>query len=154
MIKKYIVTLTDEEREHLRKLTTTGKASASMLARARILLKADRSGEHGGWTDTAIAAALDVSHPTIERVRKRFVEEGFEVALLSKSTGRHNATKLDGEAEARLLAIACSKPPDGHARWSLRLLAGRLIELEVVEAISHETIRRVLGKKRAQAVAG
>jgi transposase len=154
MRKKYIVTLTDEEREDLRKLTTTGTASASVLPRARILLKTDCSGGRRGWSDTAIAAALDVSHPTIERVRKRFVEEGFEVALLSKSTGRHTPTKLDGEAEARLIALACSDPPDGHARWSLRLLAGRLIELEVVDAISHETIRRVLGKKRAQAVAG
>jgi hypothetical protein len=116
MIKKYIVTLTNEERERLRKLTTTGKASASKLTRARILLKADRAGEHGGSTDSAIAAALDASHPTIERVRKRFVEEGFDVALPGKSTGRHNATKLDGEAEARLVALACSKPPDGHGR--------------------------------------
>ena len=153
MIKKYIVTLTDEERERLRKLTTTGKASSRVLTRARILLKADCGGEQRGWSDTAIAAALDVSHPTIERVRKRFVEEGFEVTLLGKSTGRHYPTKLDGEAEARLIALACSDPPDGHARWSLRLLAGRLIELDVVDDISHETIRRVLEKKRAQAVA-
>ena len=154
MNKKYIVTLTDEERDHLRKLTTSGTTPALVLTRARILLKADGSGSRVGWGDQAIARALDVGDATVERTRKRFVEDGFEIALHGKKLGRHYPTKLDGEAEARLIALACSEPPEGHARWSLRLLAGRLLELDVVDAISHETIRRVLGKKRAQAVAG
>lgn len=153
MNKKYFITLTDEERDHLRTLTTSGTTPARVLTRARILLKADSSGGRIGWGDDAIARALDVGHATIERTRRRFVEDGFRVALHGRSLGSYHPKKLDGEAEARLIALACSQPPDGYARWSLRLLAGRLVDLDVVDAISHETIRRVLEKKRAQAVA-
>ena len=146
MRKRYIVTLTGEERERLRALITAGKGAARRLAHARILLKADQSPGAPGWADEAIAAALEVGRATVERVRQRFVEEGFEAALDPRPPRREYRRKLDGEQEAHLVALACGAPPDGEARWTLRLLAGRLVELEVVEAISHETVRRILKK--------
>jgi transposase len=135
-MKKYIVRLSAEERESLRKLVSSGKGSARMFTRARILLKAD-VGEGGpAWSDEKIAEALDVTIQTVERVRKQLVEEGLEAVL----------RKLDGDVEAHLIALACSKAPEGYTRWTLRLLAGRMVELGYIESISHEAVRRALKK--------
>lgn len=146
MALRYTVTLTKDERETLEGLLAKGKAAARKLTRARILLKAD-SGEHGlGWTDDEIVDALDVSASTILRLRRRFVEEGFEAALEDKPSARVYARRLDGAAEAHLVALACSSPPDGRATWTLQLLADRLVELDVVDSVSYETVRRTLKK--------
>jgi transposase len=146
-MKKYKVTLTDEERGLLHDLVATGKAAAKKLAHARILLKADASDGGRGWTDDRIAEACEVSTDTIGRVRQRFVEQGLEAALVRKRQDRPSrARKLDGRAEARLIALACSAPPAGRKEWTMRLLADRLVELEVVESVSDETVRRVLKK--------
>jgi transposase len=146
-MKKYLVTLTGEERQSLQHLTTAGKASALKLTRARILLKADQAEGGLAWPDERIAEALDVGLSTIARVRQRFVEGGVEAALARKQQERPSRPrKLDGRAEARLLAVACSAPPEGRKEWTMRLLADRLVELEVVDAVSDETVRRVLKK--------
>jgi len=144
--KKYLVTLTPEERETLEQLFTSGQASVRKLARARVLLKADE-----GWKDEQIVQALDVSRPTIERTRKRFVLEGFEIALNGRPRQRTYEHKLDGQAEAHLVALACGEPPEGHARWTLRLLAEHVVQLEQVEVdtVSYETVRRMLKKTRS-----
>ena len=149
MKKKYIVKLTAEEKEQLSCLLSSGKERARKLTRARILVKADK-----GWTDRIICAALDVSRPTVERTRRRFVEEGFESSLSHRSPRRDYDRRLDGDAEARLIALACSAPPEGRERWTLRLLAQRLVMLEQVdvESVSYETVRQVL-KKRTEALA-
>jgi transposase len=141
--KRYRVTLTAEERDDLRRMISRGKADARKLAHARILLQAE-----GGpaRVDEGIASALEVSVRTIERVRQRFVEQGLAAALLPKPSARLYARKLDGEQEAHLLALACTRPPEGKARWSLRLLAERMVELEHVDALSHETVRQTLKK--------
>ncbi len=146
--KKYIVNLTSEERDRLLRLLSSGKERARKLTRARIVIKADE-----GWTDKAIMAALDVSRPTVERTRRRFVEEGFESSLSHRSPRRDYERRLDGDAEARLIALACSGPPQGRERWTLRLLADRLVKLEQVdvESVSYETVRQVL-KKRTKAL--
>jgi transposase len=147
--KKYLVTLTVDEREHLDAPLRKGKAAALVLTRARILLKADQADGRPGWADDRIAAALDVGERTISRVRRRFVERGFEACLQRKpqdKPGRER--KLDGKAEARLIALACSDPPDGQAVWTVRLLADQLVELEVVDAVSDETVRRAMKKTR------
>src|SRR5215211_1122097 len=145
--KKYLVTLTPEERDHLSRLTTVGRASARTLTRARILLKADQAPGGPGWEDARIAEALDCGHRTVERVRQRFVERGLDDALTHKDQQTPRRQKvLDGAAEARLIALACAQPPDGRAGWTLRLLADRLVELEVVDAVSYETVRRALKK--------
>jgi len=148
MPKKYFVTLTAEERQTLLDLIAQGKGAARRLTHARILLKADQGPEGPAWTAAAIAEALEVGTATVERVRRRFVEHGFEAALdpyfVEQPLLRPH--KLDGNQEAHLIAVACSAPPAGAARWSLRLLAGRLVELEVVDAISYETVRRTLKK--------
>lgn len=146
MKKKYIVSLTAEEREELEQLTTTGKIAAYKMNHARILLKADTNQEDGGWTDEAISQALNISVATIERVRQRFVETGLESALSRAEQQQRKPRRLDGEQEAHLIAITCSEVPEGHARWSLRLLAERMVELEYVESVSHETIRQTLKK--------
>lgn len=146
MPKKYIVTLTDEERAELEKMIRSGKAPARKLIRARILLKADSADGRQGWSDAAICQALDVSSPTVWRTRKRFVMESFEAALNSQRPGRHDKRKLDGQQEAHLIAIACSQPPEGRQRWTLRLLRNRMIELKIVDRLSHETVREVLKK--------
>jgi transposase len=146
MAKRYRVTLTQAERQELEHLISRGKADARKLAHARVLLQADESDGGPGRTDAEMAAALDVSTRTVERVRGRFVEQGLEAALLPKPTKRVYARRLDGKQEARLIALACSKPPAGKARWTLRLLADELVELEVVEAVSHETVRQTLKK--------
>lgn len=138
--KKYIVELTQDERDELNELTHKGKASARKLNRARILLKADE-----GWKDEQIVAALDTAVTTVERIRKRFVEGGLEKAL--KDDPRPGARrKLDGRGEAYLIALTCSEPPDEHDHWALRLLGDRLVEAGVVDSISHETVRKALKK--------
>jgi transposase len=149
-MKRYKVTLTDEERGQLQALIAAGKAAARKLAHARILLKADASPGGPAWTDQRIVEALEVGVATVERVRQRFVEEGLEAALGRKKPDRPSRQrKLDGRAEARLIALACSAPPQGRTEWTMKLLADRLVELEVVDAVSDETVRRVLKKTRS-----
>jgi len=138
--KMYLVNLADEERQTLLEMTRKGKINARKLKRAMILLKADE-----GLTDQQVMAALNVSRPCVERVRKRFVSDGIERAL-NEDPRPGQKRKLDGRAEATLIATACSDAPEGHAHWSLRLLAGKLVQLQVVDAISHETVRRTLKK--------
>ena len=151
MAKRYRVTLTVEEREGLDRMISRGKADARKLVHARVLLQADASEGGPDWTDTRIAEAVRVSVRTIERVRQRFVEDGLEAALRPKPSPRVYARKLDGEQEAKLVALACSGPPEGKRRWTLRLLAERMVELEVVPDLSHETVRQTLKKECAQA---
>lgn len=143
MNTKYLVELAKEQREHLEKLTSSGKCSARQMKRAQILLKSDRS---VNWSYQQIAEAFDVSDVTIAKVRKAFVEQGFEVALQRKKPEREYEYSLDGEGEAHLIALACGEPPAGRDRWSLRLLRDRFVKLGYVESISHETIRRTLKK--------
>lgn len=138
--KKYIVRLTDDERQTLLELTSRGEVRARVMKRAQILLKADE-----GLKDAEIVSALNTSRPTVERIRKRFVEGNLEKGLYDDSRPG-SRTKLDGRAEAELIAIACSDAPDGHEKWSLRMLADKLVELDIVEGISHETVRQVLKK--------
>jgi transposase len=148
--KKYLVTLTPEERQQLTTMTSSGKAAALVLTRARILLKADQAKGGPAWEDAKIAEALDCGHRTVERVRQRFVEEGLDAALQRKQQDRPSRPrKLDGRAEARLIALACSQPPDGRKAWTLQLLADRLVELRVVDSVCDETVRRVLKKTRS-----
>ena len=149
-MKKYKVTLTVEECQQLQGLIAAGTAAAKKLTHARILLKADAAEGGPAWTDDRIAEALDVSTDTIGRVRQRFVEQGLEAALVRKKQDRPSRQrKLDGRAEARLIALACSAPPDGRKGWTMKLLADRLVELEVVDAVSDETVRRALKKTRS-----
>lgn len=144
MSKKYVVTLTQEEREQLRALVSSGKSAARKLNHARILLLAD-AGEGPGHTDEEIVAALGLGVRTVERVRQRFVEEGFEAALNPKAQPRR-ARKLEGQAEADLIALAKSDPPKGRKRWTLRLLADQMVQFQYIEAISHESVRQALKK--------
>ena len=145
--KKYLVILTPAERDWLSGLVSAGRRSALTITRARILLKADQAPGGPAWEDQDIARALDCSVRTVERVRQRFVERGLEPALGRKPQDRPSRErKFDGAAEARLIALACSQPPEGHARWTLKLLADRLVELEVFDSVSDETVRRVLKK--------
>lgn len=147
MKKRYIVTLTAEERRKLEQLIQSGKHKTRKITRARILRKVDESKEGPAWTDNQVREALDVGTATVERVRKRFVEEGLEAALnRRKHLFKKTTRKLDGHQEAQLLALVCGDPPDGHTRWSLRLLANKLVTLEIVESISHETVRQTLKK--------
>src|ERR671921_2890755 len=149
MYKKYVVRLTDQERGRLQTLVRRGRAHARSLLYARILLKADADGPER-WTDERIAEALEASTATVARERRRFLEDGLEVALMPKKPGRPRRRVLDGRAEAHLIALSCSDPPEGRERWSMRLLAQKMVELEHVEALSHESVRRTL-KKLAQA---
>jgi transposase len=146
MAKRYRVTLTPEEREQLRQMVSRGKADARKLAHARILLQADEAEGGPRRTDEQVASALDAGTRTVERVRERFVEQGLEAALLPRPSKRAYARKLDGRQEARLLALACSEPPAGKRRWTLRMLADEMVELEVVDSLSHETVRQALKK--------
>ena len=146
MQKRYPVVLTETQRDVLSRLIGAGTAPARKLLHARILLKADQGPNGPRWVDERIADAVDVSQPTIARVRKQCVEEGLEAALNRRAPRRVYQRKLDGAQEARLIATACSSPPSGQARWTLRLLADRLVELEVVEQVSYQTVRRVLKK--------
>ena len=144
MPKKYVVGLTEVEREHLERLVRKGNAHARKLLYARILLKADANRDR--WTDERIAEALEVSTATVARERRRFCEKGLEVALMPKKPGRPRRRVLDGRAEAHLVALSCSDPPEGRERWSMRLLADRMVELGHVESVSYETVRRTLKK--------
>jgi hypothetical protein len=142
MRKQYVVRLSETERATLRTLIGQGAAAARAQTHARILLKANRGEAGPEWTDAAISAALEVDPTTVARVRKLYVTEGLEAALHRKAPDRVYRRKLDGEQEARLVAVACSEPPSGQKRWTLRLLANRLVELEVVETGSYETVRQ------------
>lgn len=148
MKKKYPVVLSHTERDHLKWLIASGTAPARKLTHARILLKADEGSEEGaGWVDERVADAVESSQPTVARIRRQYCEEGLEAALNRRAPNRHYHRKLDGEQEARLVALACSEPPEGQARWSLRLLADKMVELEIVEEdISYQTVRRTLKK--------
>jgi len=146
MKKKYIVTLTELEREMLQAMLSRGKAAARKLMHARILLKADVSPGGPGWNDDRIASSLEVGRATVERVRREFIEEGLDAALERRKPRRQYARTLDGDGEAHLIALACQQPPGGRARWTLRLLADRMVQLEYVEKISYQTVRRTLKK--------
>ncbi len=146
MKKKYIVTLTQEERQKLQMMLSKGRAAARKLTHARILLKADAGEDGPAWNDDAIAEGLEVGQATVERVRKQFIEEGFEAAVNRRKPRRQYQRKLDGDGEAHLIALACSQAPEGRSRWTLRLLADRMVQLEQVDHLSHETVRQVLKK--------
>lgn len=143
---KYVVRLTGAEREHLEKLVRTGKVAAAKRCRAQVLLKADAGPEGSGPTDQQVSEALDVSVGLVHSARQAYVEEGLTAALERKPACRHRPRKLDGAQEAQLVALTCSPAPAGHARWTLRLLAGKLVELQVVDSISKDAVRGVLKK--------
>jgi transposase len=149
MAKRYRVTLTQPERQELQQLISRGKGDARKLAHARILLQTDEAEGGPRRTDEQVASALDASTRTVERVRQRFVEQGLDAALVPARSARVYERKLDGRQEARLIALACSEPPAGKRRWALRLLADRAVELEIADALSHETVRQTLKKTRS-----
>ena len=146
MKKKYIVTLTPEERQMLRGMVSRGKAAARKLMHARILLNADAAEGGLAWRDPAIAEGLGVGRATVERVRQQFVEEGLQAALERRKPRREYLRKLDGEGEAHLIALACSQAPEGRNRWTVRLLAERMVALEYVGQLSEDTVGRALKK--------
>ena len=146
-MKKYIVRLTPEERATLKKLLTSGRGSGRMFTRVRILLKADQSDVGPAWPDDKISEAFDVTIQTIERIRKQLVEEGFEAVLSRRPyIQKVSRKKIDGDVEAHLIALCCSEPPKGRVRWTLRLLADKVVELGYVDSISYEAIRQTLKK--------
>jgi transposase len=145
-MKKYLVTLTEEERASLEQLIRAGKGAARKLAHARILLKADTGPSGPDWDDASIAESLEIGVATVERVRKQFVEEGLEAALTRRKPSRTYRRKLDGAGEAHLIALTCGAPPAGQARWTLRLLAAQMVALEYVDTVSPETVRQTLKK--------
>ena len=145
-MKKYVVTLTEAERQMLQEMLSRGRTAARKLMHARILLKADATDDGPHWHDDRIAEALEVGQATVERVRKQFVEEGLDAALEPRKPQRQYRRKLDGDGESHLIALACQKPPDGHSRWTLRRLADRMVALEYVDEISYQTVRRTLKK--------
>ena len=149
-MKKYIVTLTEDEREVLGKLTSKGKHKSQRILNALILLGCD-VGEFQTKrsTNEEMARVLNISMKKIDRVKRRFVEEGLDVALNGRKGGRIYAKKADGDFEAHLVALSCTDPPEGFARWSLRLLADRVVELEYIDSVSHETVRRILKKAKS-----
>jgi len=142
--KRHIVVLSEEERARLHTMIGRGVAPASALTHARILLKANKGEAGPGWTDAAIAVAVEVNPATVARIRQQYVTAGLDAALHRKPPARQYHRRLDGEQEARLVALACSAPPEGRKRWTLRLLADRLVELAVVETVSYETVRQAL----------
>jgi hypothetical protein len=145
MNKKYIVELTDDERSALQQVVKKLKGSSQKVKRANILLKADALGPR--WTDARIAEAFDCRTKTVENVRQRFVELGFDVALNGKKRETPPTEKLlDGEQEAKIIAMRLGKPPKGYGKWTLRLLARKVVELEIVESVSYQTVRRTLKK--------
>jgi transposase len=149
-VKKYVVNLSDTERERLNGLIHMGKHPARQLTKARILLKADVSAAGEGWSDRRIATALDTSIDTVARTCQQLVEEGFEAVLTRKHSPASARPRIfDGAAEAKLIALACSKPPNGRARWTLHLLEEAVVELNIVERASDNTIGRTLKKMRS-----
>ena len=144
--KKYRVTLTKEEKKELTALVKKGKGNARRMTRSRILLLADEKRSDGGWKDADIVQALGVHQRTVERVREKCVEQGIEAALNHTRPQKRRSKVLDGKAEAQLVQLACSAAPDGHESWSLQMLTDKLIELEVVESVSRETVRTTLKK--------
>jgi transposase len=149
--KKYHVYLKEEEKEYLKQIVKKGTGRARQIQRAHILLKADVS-EGKGWTDQQIRETFHLARNTVSKIRKRYTEVGLEETVRRKSPERIYRTCLDGEQEAHLVALACSEPPEGYARWTLRLLAERMVALEYVDNLSYETVRQVL-KKRTSTVA-
>lgn len=146
MAYPYRVSLDEAQRAELRTLVGSGVAPARMLTRARVLLKADHGAGGPGWSDAAVAGALDVHASTVQRIRRQFVAEGLAPTLARKRPDRVYERALDGRQEAHLVALACAEAPAGRARWSLRPLADELVRLEVVDGVSHETVRRTLKK--------
>jgi len=147
MSKRYVVRLTSEERRSLQRLVGAGKAAARKILHAQVLLQADEGPDGPAWRDTQISEALSVHANTVAGIRERFVEQGLEAALNRKKQDRPSrAPKRDGKGEARLIAERCGPPPQGHKRWTLQLLADRLVTLQVVDRISYETVRRTLKK--------
>lgn len=145
-MKKYKVTLKLKEREELLAIIKKGKHTSKKVIHALILLNCDEGKHSDKVKNEDVAKVLQIGHRTIDRVKKKFVEEGFEAALTNRPTTRVYDKKADGDVEAHLVALSCSEPPPGFSRWSLRLLADKMVELEYVEDISHETVRRVLKK--------
>ena len=143
-MKKYRIALTESERTELEAKLAKGKAAARKLTHARIMLQADSGPAGPAWTDEQIRTALQVDLKTVANVRQRFVEQGFEVALNGHSTRNHRLSKVDGEVEARLIALLCGPAPAGYSRWTLRLVADQLVGLEVIDQLSHETVRKVM----------
>jgi hypothetical protein len=146
-MKRYIVRLTSEERQELERLVSVGKGAARKLTHARVLLQADAGADGPAWPDARVAEVLSVHPNTVVGIRHRFVEESLEAALNRKKLDRPSRTpRLDGRGEARLIALACSTPPEGRCRWTLQLLADKMVELKIVDRLSDETARRVLKK--------
>ncbi len=145
-MKKYIITLTREERKELGIIINKGHVSARKRKHAEILLRADEAKGQDGWKDVDVAEAYGVSLRTVERIRERFVTEGFEAALQPKAEQKNRAHKFDGDKEAKLIMLACGKPPEGHARWTLQLLADSMVSLKYMESISHQGVKNVLKK--------
>ena len=143
MAIRYAVDLTDAERAELREIISKNKAKRSTIVNAYILLKADRT---CGWTNADIAAAYEVSTKKVEQLKKRFVQEGFEAALYRKAVTNAHRRKITGDEEAHLIALYCSQVPEDHERWTLRRLAEKMVELDIIDSVSHETIRRTLKK--------
>ena len=146
MKKQFPVHLTPDQRQQLQQMIASGKAKARELTHARVLLKADTSEGGPSWSDAQICEAVEVSPSTVVRIRKRYAQEGLDSALKAKQQQNRKARQLDGEQEAHLVALVCGDAPEGYARWSLRLLADKLVELKVVESVSHETVRQTLKK--------
>lgn len=144
--KKYIVRLSEDERSELTRLVKTGKAAAYKRQRAQILLKADENNPGGHMQDKDIANSLDVGVATVERIRRRLVEKGFERVLEREPQSGSRRPRFDGEQEAQLIALSCSEPPEGHKRWTLKLLASQMVALEHVDSVSSETVRKALKK--------
>ena len=151
MKPKYVVRLSADERDSLRSIARKGKAAAYKRLNAQMLLKADEGDDGPRWKDKDVAETFEVSIKTVERLRKRLCSRGFDHCL-EREKGAGRKRKLDGPQEARLIALTCSQPPEGRARWTLRLLADEMVELEYVDELSHETVRQLL-KKRNQALA-
>jgi len=152
-VKKYVVKLSEDERSQLDEMIRKGKSSARRLMKARILLKADVSEAGEGWSDSRIIKALETSATTVYRTRQRLVEEGFEAALSRKQRAQPSVRRIfDGEKEAQLIALSCSKPPKGRGRWTLRLLEDKVVELNIVDHSSDSTIWRVLKKTRSSLI--
>jgi len=146
MAKKYVVQLTEAERATVLQTVTAGMVAARTVAHAHILLKADAGEGRPGWTDQQIVEAFEVSLSTVGRVRRQFVEQGLGAALHRQAPTEPPPHKLDGEQEAHLIALACGAPPTGRKRWTLRLLASKVVDLQITEGISYETVRRTLKK--------